>query len=142
MPLIFGCLILCVCLACAHQAKQEGDETQLRERIDFAWKAKINNNQKELYDLTTDAYKKQVHFENFVTSGNVVISAYEIKEIVIDGGTATTQIEYEVNQMGFPFKFKTVENWLWEKGEWRLDAKPAPKKTIDDVMPKMREKKQ
>lgn len=142
LRLIFAFLILCSYMGCAHQTVKVGDETQLRERIDLAWKAKINMNSKQLYDMTTDAHKKEVPFEAFSKSGNVKINKYEITGLEIQGESATVQIDYEVNQMGFAFKFSAGEKWLWEKGEWRLDAIPVPKPKDGDIMPKVPAKKE
>lgn len=117
-------------LGCAHLiSPKQGDEEALRQRVAQAWEARKSGNKNALWELTSDQHKEQVPRDSFTYKTNARISDFSIQEVAIaEGGTkALVRVEMSVRQMGFDFTFPVREEWLWQRGAWRLDLKSGPK---------------
>lgn len=116
-------------MGCAHLIyPKQGSEETLRERVIQAWEARKNGDKYALYDLTSDQHKKRVARESFLYRTNVAIRGYSIEEvdIVEEGTKALVRVDMKINQMGFHFTFPIREEWLWQRGAWRLNLKSGP----------------
>ena len=129
LVVIFTLVSILAFAGCAHLAPvpSMGTEEALREKVSQEWKAKMNMDEGVLYDLTTDEHKKRVTRDSFKYKTNVNLKGFSIKnlEIVENGTRALVSVSIKVRQMGFEFPFLVREEWLWQRGEWRLNMKPA-----------------
>lgn len=119
-------MILLVTGGCAHLLyPAHGTEESLRERVTKEWMAKMSKNIDALYDLTTDEFKKETPRKSFHFSSNVPLVGFTIKELeLLDGGArAIATVHMHIQHMGFKFNFPSREEWLWQRGAWRLDMK-------------------
>lgn len=129
--LIVAVLSACIAasMGCAHLIyPPRGSEEALRQRVAQAWEARKNRDANTLWDMTTDEHKKRVPRESFTYRANVIMTGFSIRDVTIaEGGTtALVQVEMKIRQMGFDFTFPIREEWLWQRGAWRLDLKPRP----------------
>jgi len=122
---------LCACIAlsagCAHLIyPQRGSEEALRQRVVLSWEARQNSNGKALWELTTDQHKERVPRESFAYRSNVRMQGFTVRSIEIneDGTRAVAHVDIKLRHMGFDFTFPAREEWLWQRGTWRLDIKP------------------
>ena len=129
LVVIFTLASILAFAGCAHlmPAPSMGTEEALREKICQEWEAKMNGNWGAVYDLTTDEHKKRVKRDSFRYHTNVNLTGFSIKdlEIIEDGTKALVYVDIKIKQAGFEFTFPSHEEWLWQRGEWRLDIKPA-----------------
>jgi len=125
---IFLLVSILMAAGCAHLATAPGgSEEALREKVRQEWDAKMNKSWGALYDLATDECKKSVDRDSFRYKTNVNVTGFSIKDIKMlkEGANALVQVNIDVKQMGFNFTFPSREVWLWQRGAWRLDIKPA-----------------
>jgi len=124
-------------LGCAHlvPAPTKGSEEALKERVAQEWEAKMNKDGGALYDLTTDQHKERVPRDSFKYRSNVNLTGFSIQDLeIVEGGTkALVRVNIKIKQAGFNFTFPVREEWLWQRGAWRLDIKPAPKGALPAI---------
>ena len=101
-------------------------EEALRQRVEKEWNAKVAKEWGTVYDLTTEAYRKEIKRDIFIKGATAAIKSFDIREIKImaSGRDASVKVDCVLAYMGNDFKFSIKEKWRLEKGEWRLDMKP------------------
>jgi len=119
-------IILLITGGCAHLLyPAHGTEESLRERVNQEWMAKMSKNIDMLYDLTTDEFKKETPRKSFHFASNVPMTGFTITKLELfdDGARAIAAVDMHIQHMGFKFKFPSREEWLWQRGAWRLNMK-------------------
>ncbi|GEM_PF-1893053 len=117
---------------CCDKASPEqaagGSKESLDQKIQQEWTARKSRNMEAVYEMTTQAHKKEVSRGDFLQRNHIYIEDYTVKDVKIEesGKEAFSTVDYLTNQMGFKFTFTTKEKWIWENGEWRLKL-PSPK---------------
>jgi len=115
-----------------HKASPEqaagGSKESLDQKIQQEWDARKSRNMEAVYEMTTEAYRKEVSRGDFLQRNHIYIESYTVKDVKIEesGKEAFSTVDYVTNQMGFKFTFTSKEKWVWENGEWRLKL-PSPK---------------
>jgi hypothetical protein len=105
------------------------ENKEIAESIRSLWEARAKKDWGAVYDMATDAYKKEVKLETFIANANINVRKFSIKDIEIGepGKKAIALIDYEFNQKGFTFNTTAKEEWITEKGKWRLNMQPTVK---------------
>jgi len=106
----------------------KGNKESLDQKIQQEWDARKSRNMEAVYEMTTEAYRKEVSRGDFLQRNHIYIESYTVKDVKIEesGKEAFSTVDYVTNQMGFKFTFTSKEKWVWENGEWRLKL-PSPK---------------
>jgi len=118
-----ACLFFCS--ACAHLSLKSPTEESLRETVDKVWTSKTQRKWGPVYDQANEEYKAQVEREDFIRRSNLRVVSYSIREIRMTGpGKAAVTLGFTVNFTGTDFSGTAEEEWLWEKGEWRVNMMP------------------
>lgn len=105
-----------------------GNRESLDQKIQQEWNARKSRNMEAVYEMTTQAHRKEVSRGDFLQRNHIYIEDYTVKDVKIEesGKEAFSTVDYVTNQMGFKFTFTSKEKWGWENGEWRLEL-PSPK---------------
>ena len=103
--------------------QERPENKEIAESIRTLWEARAKKDWVAVYDMAADAYKKEVKLEAFIANANINVRKFSIKDIKIGepGKKAIALIDYEFNQKGFTFNTTAKEEWITEKGKWRLN---------------------
>lgn len=102
-----------------------GGEELLKQRVIKEWDAKVKRNWGMVHDLTTEAFKKKVDKQTFITGANINVLEFAIQEVKIsEPGKAIAVVRYKVLQEGYEFNFTSREEWVQENGDWYLNLLP------------------
>jgi len=139
--IMIGVVTVIMVAGCAHFSfyPASGTEESLRERVEEEWTAKTNKDSETIYNLTTDEYKKKVPRKSYHFHSNVPVKGYSIDELeILDGGTrAIVHVTINVRHMGFDFNLPLKEEWLWQRGSWRLNLKHEDRKIPQSIKKEM-----
>ena len=119
--------MLVMVAGCAHiRTIDRTGEEALRQRVEKEWNAKVAKKWGIVYDLTTEAYRKEIKRDIFISRANAVIKSFDIREIRIlaSGVDAVVRVDCVISPMSHDFNMSVTEKWALEEGEWRLDMKP------------------
>lgn len=118
-------------------ARTERQLDRLRHQVELVWTSKTRMQWGTVWDNTVREYQQRIPRERFVANANVQITAYTIEDLqlVEPGARAMAVVAYKMRVQGFTLPNTSKEEWLMEKGTWRvnlvpsLDASPfSPKK--------------
>ena len=119
--------LLVMVAGCAHvrNIDRTGKEA-LRQQVETEWNAKVDKKWGTVYDLTTEAYRKEVKRDSFINSANALIKSFDIREIKVlaSGKDATVKVYFVIDYMGHDFKLSINEKWLLENEGWYLELIP------------------
>ena len=123
--LILGYLVLAL-TSCSPLSNigQKNTETDLRQRVDMLWNARVNKDWNTVYELADTAFKTKTPKAEFVSSGELQpVLSYQIIDIekVNDTHTDVT-VKFKLEKMGFILNPQMRESWIFEKGNgWQLN---------------------
>jgi uncharacterized protein YceK len=124
--LLFAFMLVMVA-GCAHvrNIDRTGEEA-LRQQVETEWNAKVNKKWGTVYDLTTEAYRKEIKRDIFISRANAVIKSFDIREIRIlaSGRDASARVDCVISQMGNDFNIAITEKWVLENEVWYLELTP------------------
>lgn len=127
--------LLFFCSACAHLSMKSPTEESLRETVDKVWSSKTKRQWGPVYDQANEEYKACVNREDFIRRANLQVVSYAIQGVRMTGpGKAVVTLDFSVNFTGATFSGTADEEWLWEKGEWRVNMMPQLKTPFGSFM--------
>ncbi len=104
------------------------ENKEIAESIRTLWEARAKKDWGMVYDMAADAYKKEVKRDAFIANANINVEKFSIRDIKIaePGKKAIALIDYEFRQKDFTFNTMAKEEWVNEKGKWRLNMQSKP----------------
>ncbi len=112
--------------ACAHLSFKSPTEESLRETVDMVWTSKTKRRWGPVYDQANEEYKAYVEKEDFIRKAQLRYTAYSIEDIRMEPpGKAVVTIRFTVGYQGVDFTGTAPEEWIWEKGAWRVNLMPS-----------------
>ena len=134
-PVYLVCLsVLLLTTGCAHFFAGAKGEDALKDLAAKEWQAKIDNDWGVVYELASDKFKKSVKRDQFIRGCGLDVEGFAIDNVKIapDGKSAVVTVFFDVRQMGILLKgARLKEDWIIEKGKWRIDMKPGPRSPFD-----------